>query len=199
VVYGLAGLLELLTTPAAEPFRRGATLFVFVFCAVGMRGIHRSVGGAGLVDDASFGRVAPVIVALFVVTWWATYLVAGSPAVAVVELGGLVVAVAYTLFHAVAIVRTEEGTSVAAVTRQFVPALLVLAAVAAAEHVSVFAPGLAAAGDGVALVGVVLAGAFLFTTGVAIRQQAGELERLYDPTTWRASDADPALTRDPEN
>jgi hypothetical protein len=190
VVYGAAGLAELLATPAAEPFRRGATLFVFLFCAVGLRGVHRSVGGAPLVGDTTFRRVAPGVVLSFVAAWWASYLLASSTVVAVVELGGLVVAVAYALYHAVAIVRVEEGTSVAAVTRQFVPALLALAVVAAAEHVAAFAPDLVAVGDGVALVGVVLAGAFLFTTAVAIRQQGGELERIYDPTTWRGEEAD---------
>jgi hypothetical protein len=190
VVYGAAGLVELLATPAAEPFRRGATLFVFLFCAVGMRGVHRSVGGETLVSDAAFRRVGPVVVLAFGVAWWASYLLASPVAVAVVELGGLAVAVAYTLYHAVAVVRTEEGTSVAAVTRQFVPALLALAVVAAAEHVAVLAPDLVAVGDGVALVAVVLAGAFLFTTAVAIRQQGGELERIYDPTTWRGEEAE---------
>jgi hypothetical protein len=38
------------------------------------------------------------------------------------------------------------------------------------------------------LVGRVLAAAFLFATAVAIRQQGGEISRLYDPTTWRGSE-----------
>jgi hypothetical protein len=185
VVYGAAGLAELLGATGAEPFRRGATLFVFLFAAVGMRGIHRSVGGGSLVDDGVARWLGPAVVAAFILAWWAAYLFAEPAVGAGLELVGLLVAVVYAVYRAVGVVAAEEGTSVAAVTRQFLPALLALALVAAAEHVSVFAPDAAAVGDGVALVGTVLAGAFLFTTAVAIRQQGGEIERMYDPTTWR--------------
>lgn len=102
------------------------------------------------------------------------------------ELVGLGLAVVYTLYHAFGTVGTEEGTSVAAFTRQFVPALLAFALVAVAGHVEVVVPTAAAAAEGLTLVATVLAGAFLFTTAVAIRQQTGEISRMYDPTTWRS-------------
>jgi hypothetical protein len=184
VVYGLAGLAELSVTAAAEPFRRGATLFLFLFCAVGVRGVHRSVaGGAGPGDRERL--LAPALVVAIVTAWWATYLFAAPVVVAAVEVAGLLAASSFTIYHAVGTVRAAEGTSVAAVTRQFLPGLLALAVVAAAEHAGVLAPSVAAVGRGVALVGTVLAGAFLFATAVAIRQQGGEIERLYDETTWR--------------
>jgi hypothetical protein len=182
-VYGVAGLVEF-SVAAAEPFRRGATLFFFLFCAVGVRGVHRSVaGGAGPGDRERL--LVPGLVVALVAAWWATYLFAAPVVVAAVEVAGLLAATSFTIYHAVGTVRAAEGTSVAAVTRQFLPALLALAVVAAAEHVGVLAPGAAAAGRGTALVGTVLAGAFLFSTAVAIRQQGGEIERLYDETTWR--------------
>ncbi len=180
-VYGAAGLAELSVTAAAEPFRRGATLFFFLFCAVGVRAVHRSVAGGD--DDERL--LAPALVVVTVLVWWATYLLAGPVVVAAAEVVGLLAATSYTIYHAVGIVGAAEGTSVAAVTRQFLPALVALAVVAAAEHVGVLAPGAATAGRGVALVGTVLAGAFLFATAVAVRQQSGEVERLYDETTWR--------------
>lgn len=191
-VYGVAGLVELSVSTAAEPFRRGATLFFFIFCAVGVRGVHRSVaGGAGPNDRERL--LAPALVVAIAVAWWATYLFAAPAVVAAVEVVGLLAATSFTIYHAVGTVRTAEGTSVAAVTRQFLPALLALAVVAVAEHVGVVAPGAAAVARGVALVGTVLAGAFLFATAVAIRQQGGEIERLYDQTTWRR---DPDATTD---
>jgi hypothetical protein len=191
VVYGVAGLAELAGTPPAEPFRRGATLFVFLFCALGVRAVFRSVGGEPLLSDATLRWLGPAVVAGFVAAWWAMYLFGGGAAVAALELAGLVITVAYTLHHAVRTVGAEEGTSIAAFTRQFVPALLALAAVAAAEHAAVFG-GPVAAANGVAVVGTVLAGAFLFTTAVALRQQTGEVERMYDPTTWREEPVDGA-------
>jgi hypothetical protein len=49
--------------------------------------------------------------------------------------------------------------------------------------------GYTAVVDALWLVGTVLVGTFLFTTAVAIRQQGGEVERMYDWTTWRGEAA----------
>lgn len=195
VVYGVAGLVAVVGLLPAGPFRRGATLFVFLFCAVGVRAVHRSVDGGALLADETFRWLAPAGVAGFCLAWWGTYLYAGPRAVATVELVGLAGATVYALAHAVGTVRAAEGTSIAAFTRHFLPALLALAVVAAAEHVGTLVPGAAPVGEGVALVGRVLVAAFLFTTAVAIRQQGGESERMYDPTTWeedRLGDVDGA-------
>ncbi|WP_336001232.1 hypothetical protein [Halorientalis halophila] len=183
-IYGLAGLAETAGVAPAAAFRRGATVFAFLFAAVGVRAVHRSVDGAPLLPDGTLQWLGPAVVAAFVATWWLLYLIAAAPALAALEVGGLVLATAYTLYHAVGTVRAQEGTSIAAFTRQFTPALLALAVVAVADHAAVLSLPTAAVGDGVALVGTVLTGAFLFTTAVAIRQQGGEVQRIYDPTTW---------------
>jgi hypothetical protein len=187
VVYGAAGLLESAGLAPAVAFRRGATLFFFLFCAVGLRAVHRSVGGDPLLPESWARYLGPAVVGGFVLAWWSAYLLGLGSAVAVLELAGLLLAVAYTLYHAVGTVRAQEGTSVAAFTRQFVPALLAFAALAAAGHVDVVAPAAATVAEGVALVATVLAGAFLFTTAVALRQQTVEVSRMYDPTTWRSA------------
>ncbi|MFW5919255.1 MAG: hypothetical protein ACOCSF_03545, partial [Halanaeroarchaeum sp.] len=78
-----------------------------------------------------------------------------------------------------------EGTAIAAILRQFVPALVGFTGVVVAEQAGRYAgldPGVVV---GVELVGTVLVGAFLFTTAVAIRQQGEEVGRMYDRTTWR--------------
>ncbi|AQL42744.1 hypothetical protein BV210_08485 [Halorientalis sp. IM1011] len=186
-VYGLAGLAETAGVTPAASFRRGATLFVFLFAAIGVRAVHRSVDGHSLLADETLQWAGPTVVAGFVAAWWLTYLFATPTAVAGLEVVGLLLATAYTLYHAVGTVRAEEGTSIAAFTRQFTPALVAFAVVAVADHAVALSVPAAAVGDGLALVGTVLAGAFLFTTAVAIRQQGGEIQRLYDPTTWRRS------------
>ena len=190
-VYGVAGLAETGGVAPAAAVRRGATLFVFLFSAIGVRAVHRSVGGRSLVPDGLLRWLGPLVVAGFVGAWWGLFLLASESAVAALELAGLVLATGYTLYHAVGTVRAEEGTSIAAVTRQFVPALLALAVVAVADHAAALAVGPAAVSGAVSLVGTVLAGAFLVTTAIAIRQQGGEVDRLYDPTTWRGGRDDP--------
>lgn len=185
VVYGIAGFIEVIGYPSAQPFRRGATLFVFLFCAVGIQAVHQSVGERTFLLNESLRRLAPVGLIGFGLAWWGTYLYASPTAVAVVELVGLTVTTAYTLAHAVRTVRAAERTSIAAFTRHFVPALVTLAIVAGAEHVGTLTSGAAVLGEGVALVGRALVAAFLFTTAVALRQQGGEVERMYDWTTWR--------------
>jgi len=98
---------------------------------------------------------------------------------------GLAGAVTYTLAFAVLTVRDAEGTAIAAILRQFVPALVGFTGIVVAEQAGRYTdvdPGIVV---GVELVGTVLVGAFLFTTAVAIRQQGEEVGRMYDRTTWR--------------
>ncbi|WP_255150207.1 hypothetical protein [Halorarius halobius] len=188
VVYGLAGLTGVFTDlEAASTFRIGATLFFFLFSAVGVRALYGSVrvdrDGVESVDVPGWAWY--VVLGVVIVAWWGAYLVATPDVVALVETVGLAGAVSYTLVYAVLTVRDAEGTSIAAVVRQFVPALLSFAAVVIAEQAGQYTPVDPAVVVGVELVGTVLVGAFLFTTAVAIRQQGGELSRLYDQTTWR--------------
>jgi hypothetical protein len=132
--------------------------------------------------------VLPSVLGGFVVTWWVAYLFGPSAVVGAVETVGLAGAVAYTLAYAVATVRAQEGTSIAAVTRQFTPALVAFAVVVVAEQASYYGLGTDVVATSLVMVGRVLAAAFLFATAVAIRQQGGEVSRLYDPTTWRGND-----------
>jgi hypothetical protein len=193
VVYAASGLAELLTgSGAAATFQTGATLFFFLFSAVGVRALYATValdrGGFDGLDVPEWARYA--VLGAFIVAWWGAYLFGPVGIVGIVETVGLAGAVAYTLSFAVLTVRDAEGTSIAAIVRQFVPALLCFAAVVAAEQADRYTgldPGVVA---GVELVGTVLVGAFLFTTAVAIRQQSGEVSRLYDKTTWRGERAE---------
>ena len=127
VVYGVAGLVELATAlPAGGTFRIGATLFFFLFSAVGVRALYATVkldhGRFGTLPTPSLpGWTWYAVIGAFVVAWWGTYLLGPPGAVAVVETVGLAGAATYTLAFAVLTVRDAEGTSVAAVVRQFVP------------------------------------------------------------------------------
>ena len=195
-VYGVAGLVETVGTNAelvagARTFRLGATLFFFLFAAVGVRAMYRTATGSrGLLTSRELPTwVLPSVLGTFVFTWWVAYLFGPSIAVGVVETVGLAGAVVYTLAYAVATVRAQEGTSIAAVTRQFTPALVAFAAVVVAEQASYYGLGSAVVASSVVMVGRVFTAAFLFATAVAIRQQGGEVSRLYDPTTWRDTDA----------
>jgi hypothetical protein len=190
IVYGLSGLAEVLSPlQTASGFRIGATLFFFLFSAVGVRALYMTVkldrGGGGLDADSPSDWVWYAIIGGFIVAWWGAYLLGPPTLVALVNTVGLAGAVTYTLAYAILAVRDAEGTSVAAVVRQFVPALISFAVVVLAEqagqHVGVD-PGIVV---GIELVGTALVGAFLFTTAVAIRQQSGEVTRMYDRTTWR--------------
>ncbi len=191
-VYAVAGLVELLATSeglvaGARTFRLGATLFFFLFGAVGVRAMYRTAtGNDGVLASRDLPTwVLPAVLGTFVFTWWAAYLLGPPLAVALVETVGLAIAVVYTLVCAIATVREQEGTSIAAVTRQFTPALVAFAAVVVAEQSLYYGLGDAVVATSFVLVGRVLAAAFLFATAVAIRQQGGEMSRLYDPTTWR--------------
>lgn len=196
-VHGLAGSTAVGGVHAARPFVDGATVFFLLFSAVSLRAIR------GVVEERGGGRAGrPRLrylgVGLAVAGWWTAYLFGGGRTLAAVEAGVLAVAVGYALRHAVPTVTAAEGTSVAAVVRQFVPAVVVLAVAIVAER------GLQAAGDpalamGVELVGTVLLGGFLFATAVAIRQQGGEVHRLYDPTKWRGPADDRTASDSGEN
>lgn len=198
VVYGVAGVVEVVgAVEAAATFRVGATLFFFLFSAAGVRALYVSVRrGDGRMDAGAVpGWIWYPVIGGFVVGWWAGYLVGDEPLTALLTTVGLAGAVTYTLVFAVLTVRDAEGTSIAAVVRQFVPGLVAFAAVVVAEQAGQYAvvdPGVVI---GIELVGTALVGAFLFTTAVTIHHQRGEVERIYDRTTWR----DQALADSPED
>jgi hypothetical protein len=189
IVYGVSGLAELGTAyeDAAAAFRIGATLFFFLFSAVGMRALYATVKlDRGDFESLSIpGWAWYVVIGAFIVAWWGAYLFGTGGVVGLVEVVGLTGAVIYTLAFAVLTVRDAEGTAIAAILRQFVPALVGFTGIVVAEQTGRYTdidPGIVV---GVELVGTVLVGAFLFTTAVAIRQQGEEVGRMYDRTTWR--------------
>ncbi|MFB6154933.1 MAG: hypothetical protein ABEJ22_03490 [Haloferacaceae archaeon] len=187
VVYGLSGLLGAYGNVApARTFQVGATLFFFLFSAVGIRELYYLEHDRPERSDPSTWATY-LVLGGFVAVWWASFLLGRGSLLALVETIGLAGATVVTIVFAVLTVRSSEGTSIAAVVRQLLPALLAFAGVVVAEQAGVYtslAPGVVV---GVELVGTALVGAFLFTTAVAIRQEAGEVTRMYDRTTWRGT------------
>lgn len=185
VVYGVSGVLEVTSSvAAARTFKIGATLFFFLFLAVGVRELYfLEVDRPPRSSPSAW--VAPGIIVGFVLAWWVSYLLGRGGVLAFVETVGLAGATLATIVYAVRTVRVGEGTSVAAVVRQLLPALLAFAVVVVAEQAGQYVPVHPGVVLAVELVGTALVGAFLFTTAVAIRQESGEVERMYDRTTWR--------------
>lgn len=184
-VYGLASLLAVAMEAAAvRAFAEGATLFFILFLALGIRALYfygRDRGPASRVLPAWADLL---VVAGFVVAWWAGFVLGRAGLVALVVSVGWVIASAWAVLYAVMTVRTHEGTSIAALTRHLLPAVVSFALIALAGVVGRYLPRFAAVADAGWIVGTAVVGTFLFTTAVALRQQGGEAERLYDPTTW---------------
>jgi hypothetical protein len=184
-VYGLSGIAaELTDYPWLDAFTEGAVLFFILFVALGIRAMYLTERTA---DGES--RLVPtwvdfLVVAVFVIAWWAGFLLEGEwtrPVVAVGWVGASVWAVLY----AVQTVRRYEGTTLSALTRHLLPSIICVVAIVITDLVASLtniSPGIV---DALWLVGTVLVAAFLFDTAVTIRQQEGEVERMYDRTTWR--------------
>lgn len=184
VVYGVSGLLDVLTaSPVAAAFAEGATLFFILFLALGIRALYFY----GRTDDQP--RVLPqwvdyLVVVGFVASWWLAFLGHYDWMGLVVSIGW-VGASLWALCYSVLTVRHHEGTSIAALTRHLLPTVLCVSAVVSVELVGQYEHAFRSLTDAIWIIGTVLVGAFLFTTAVAIRQQGGEVQRMYDWTTWR--------------
>ncbi|WP_254857375.1 hypothetical protein [Natronomonas gomsonensis] len=185
VVYGVSGIAaELTDLPWLDAFTEGAVLFFILFVALGIRAMYLAERTA---DGAS--RLLPtwvdfLVVGVFVVAWWAGFLLDGEwtrPVVAV----GWVGASVWAMLYAVQTVRRYEGTTLSALTRHLLPSIVCVVAIVMTDLLSSVAPLDAGTVDALWLVGTVLVAAFLFDTAVTIRQQEGEVERMYDRTTWR--------------
>ncbi|MFC6988010.1 hypothetical protein ACFQJD_03450 [Haloplanus sp. GCM10025708] len=183
VVYGVAGLADVVASvPGAPEFQVGAMLFFFLFLAFGVRDLYSLERG----EESPVPSWGPyVVLGGFIVAWWVGYALDAGAFVHAVETVGLTVATSYTIVYAVLTVRVEEGTSIAAVVRHLLPALVCFAGVVLAEQLGQYTGVSPAVVTAIELVGTVLVGAFLFTTAVAIEQQGGEVRRMYDRTTWR--------------
>ncbi|NUB93349.1 hypothetical protein HT576_20325 [Haloterrigena sp. SYSU A121-1] len=165
-------------------FAEGAVLFFILFLALAIRAMyHAERPGEGR------SRLVPAwadyaVVAVFVAAWWGTFLLESDWTHPVIAVGWIVTS-AWAVLYAVRTVRVHEGTTLAALTRHLLPAILCLVAVVSVDLVAGYLSGYEALTDAVWIVGTTLVAAFLFDTAVAIRQQGGELKRLYDWTTWR--------------
>lgn len=184
-VYGAAGVAaQLADLPWLSAFVEGAVLFFILFLGLGIRSMYHAQRG---VEDTS--RLLPawvdyLVVAGFVVAWWAGFLAAEQWVRPVVAIGWVAASV-WAVLYAVQTVRVHEGTTIAALTRHLLPAVLgtvVVVMTDLAAPLTGLDPGVV---DAVWLVGTVLVAAFLFNTAVTIRQQEGQVERMYDQTTWR--------------
>ncbi|MFO7925092.1 MAG: hypothetical protein ACQET5_01920 [Halobacteriota archaeon] len=185
IVYGIAGIATDLTGYAwIAAFTEGAVLFFILFIALGLRAMYHADRPAG-----ASGRLLPVwidglVIVGFIAAWWIGYVAAGAwtrPVVAVGWIGASI----WAVFYGVRTTRAHEGTTFSAITRHLLPAIVCIVAVIVAD----LAGGLAVLDrtvvDAVWIVGTILVAAFLFNTATAIRQQEGEVERMFDRTTWR--------------
>jgi hypothetical protein len=184
VVYGVSGAVHALTSIGwLGPFVEGATLFFILFVALGIREMYFMSYADGDTSKALPDWVDFVVIGGFVASWWAGFLIAHRLSRLVVVVGWIGAAL-WALYYSVLAVRKHEGTSIAALVRTLLPAVVAVTVVVFADIAGSYA-GAPAAVDAVWLVGTVLVGSFLFTTAIAIRQQGGEVERMYDWTTWR--------------
>jgi len=181
LVYGVAGAANTLgPSDWLAAFAEGATLFFILFLALAVRQLYYSGVGAKQVLPT---WVDTLVVATFVGSWWTGFLLDQGLAHLVVVVGWIGASL-WALGYGVLAVRHNEGTSIAALVRNLLPAVVAVTGVVFADVLGT-AAGYPAVVDAVWLVGTVLVGTFLFTTAVAIRQQGGEVERMYDWTTWR--------------
>lgn len=195
VLYGVSGVYSLTTDATrVEMFSEGATLFFIMFFALGFRAIYFSApkigpGGDRGPETDAFRRYLPpwldfLIIGGYIVAWWGSFLFAPAWTDIIVGVGWLL-ASGWAFVWAILLVRRHEGTSLAALTRHLFPAVIAFTITILADLVGTY---LAAANEVVTatwIVGTVLVGAFFLTTAIALRQEGGEVERLYDWTTYR--------------
>ncbi|CAI48422.2 uncharacterized protein NP_0662A [Natronomonas pharaonis DSM 2160] len=189
IVYGIAGLAADLTGSAwLAVFAEGAVLFFILFIALGIRAMYHAdhpTGSSRLLPK----WVDALVIVGFIAAWWVGYLAGGEwtrPVVAVGWIGASI----WAVFYSVRTTQAHEGTTFSALTRHLLPAILCIVAVTMTDLATTVAAVDQSAVEAVWLVGTVLVAAFLFNTAVAIRQQEGEVERMYDRTTWRQQDID---------
>ncbi|MGM0398451.1 MAG: hypothetical protein ACQEQY_05600 [Halobacteriota archaeon] len=185
-LYGSSGVVALWTGmewPAV--FSEGATLFFILFLALGFRAMYFSCRRGGETGESPLPEWADyLIIAAFIVAWWSGFLYVHAWTGLVVSIGW-VAASAWALWYAVLVVRRHEGTSIAAMTRHLFPAVVAFTVTVLADLAIGSLTEYESLVAATWIIGTVLVGAFLFTTAVAIRQQGGEVERMYDWTTWR--------------
>ncbi len=198
ILYGASGLFALRAqVPWAEAFSEGATLFFIMFYALGFRSVYLSAPNVRrwqvrFNEEDIFRAYFPawldyLIIGGYIVAWWGTYLFATSLTGVVVAVGWLL-ASGWAFVWAVLLVRDHEGTSLAALTRHLFPAVLAFSVTILADLVGTYVTSVTNLVTATWIVGTVLVGAFFITTAIALRQEGGEVERIYDWTTYRGTD-----------
>lgn len=185
VIYGLSGIFEVFTNDAMFGlFREGASLFFILFLALGIRSISFLGTDDEFAEDPHTVWLDYLVVAIFIVAWWLPFLTGNRGSFLWVQAIGWSGALVLALVYGVRTVYAFEGTSVSAVIRHLLPAVLCFGAIVLAEIVNLSAGGAGAFLEAIWIVGIVLVGAFLFNTAVSIKQQESEIHRMYDRTTW---------------
>lgn len=190
IIYGISGVGSLFMDIGwIGVFVEGAVLFFILFAALGIRAMYHAE--RSIETDA---RLIPnwvdyLVIGLFIVAWWTGFIFDRAWTRPVVAIGWIVASI-WAVVYAIRTVRIHEGTSLAALTRHLLPALLCVIAVIVVDLISDVITINPAIIDASWLIGTTLVGAFLFNTAVAIRQQGGQVERMYDWTTWRQQSID---------
>ncbi len=187
-VYGGAGIIETYGGIAvAEIFRHGASLFFILFLALGIRAITRLEGNGDENVNSTFLDYGFdfLIVGLCIALWWSLFAIWQPTWFVVLHSLGWFVMVIFALYFAYVAVEQHEGTSVAAVIRDLLPAVICFGVIIVVEIIYQYTGRWANFAEATWIVGIVLVSAFLFNTATTIRQEEAELHRIYDPSTWR--------------
>lgn len=195
LIFGVSGLYSLTTdAPWIAVFSEGATLFFIMFYALGFRAIYFSApeirpGKRTEPESDLFRRYLPLwldylIIGGYLAAWWGSFIFARSVTDLFVAVGW-VVASGWAFVWAILLVRRHEGTSLAALARHLFPAVFAFTVAILAELVGTYLAPASNIVTGTWIVCTVLVGAFFITTATAIRQEEGEVQRLYDWTTYR--------------
>jgi hypothetical protein len=190
VLYGVSGIATDLTGLVwLGAFTEGAVLFFILFVALGIRAMYHADRSSDRSDRLLPTWVDGLVIVGFVAAWWIGYFAAGDwtrPVVAV----GWIGASTWAVFYGIRTTQANEGTTFSALVRHLLPAVLCITVITMTDLAGGVGNLDRSVVEAVWLVGTVLVAAFLFNTAVAIRQQEGEVERMYDRTTWRQQDLD---------
>ena len=169
-----------------------------MFYALGFRSVYLSAPEIGrwqvsFAEGNPFRQLFPpwldfVIIAGYIVAWWGSFLFAPAWTDVIVAVGWLL-ASGWAFVWAILLVRSHEGTSLAALTRHLFPAIVAFVVTILADLVGTYVAGASNLVTATWIVGTVLVGAFFVTTAIALRQEGGEVERLYDWTTYRGRES----------
>ncbi|MFB6113430.1 MAG: hypothetical protein ABEJ58_04920 [Halodesulfurarchaeum sp.] len=196
-IYGITGIMAIpFSNPWLPVLSEGATLFFIMFYALGFRAFYFSAPNinrdhhSDRVPRSVLRQYLPiwldyVIIASYIVGWWATVLVIPEGTAIIVAVGW-VLASAWALVWAILIVSRHEGTSLASLTRHLFPAIVAFTVTILSDLWGRNVPGWDHIVTATWIVGTVFLGGFFLSTAIALRQESGEVERIYDWTTHRS-------------